>query len=306
MGSSFRPEVRIAAIYVLIAGAWIIGSDTILECFIQEHVPLAFLQTFKGLNFVITTGILLFLVLRTAYGGWRRAEAQRMAVASAARECFRNLNRRLETLREEERTRISREIHDELGQHLTGLKIQLRVVENHLTKRDDRSLNPVIDEIVEAIGTTDETIASVRRISSGLRPAALDLLGLDEALREETEHFTRRTGVPCRLTTEGLDAELPADVLTAAFRIFQESLTNIARHAKAGQVDASCIISGGKLTLKVRDDGVGMDPSIATRPDSLGLLGMTERACHAGGTLIFEGCTGKGTEVVLTIPLSDR
>ena len=304
IGSTFRPEVRIAAIYVIIGAAWIIGSDTLLECFIHDKLPLGFLQTFKGLNFVITTGILLFLVLRNSYSGWRRAEEQRMAVATAARECFRNLSNRLEHLREEERTRISREIHDELGQHLTGLKIQLRVVENHLTNREDRSLNPVIDEIVDSLGTVDETIASVRRIASGLRPPILDHLGLDAALHEEAEHFTRRTGVPCALETTGLDTDLPPKVLTATFRIFQESLTNVARHAKADRVDALCSVENDTLKLIVRDNGVGMDPAIATRPDSLGLLGMMERACNSGGSLIFNRCAGNGTEVALTIPFA--
>jgi signal transduction histidine kinase len=304
IGASFRPEVRIAAIYVVIASIWIIGSDTLLECSIHDKLPLAFLQTFKGLNFVITTGVLLFLVLRISYGGWRKAEEQRMAVATAARECFRNLSNRLEHLREEERTRISREIHDELGQHLTGLKFQLRVVENHLTNREDRSLNPIIDEIVESLGTVDETITSVRRIASGLRPPALDHLGLDAALHEEADHFTRRTGVPCALKTAGLEMEIPPKVLTATFRIFQESLTNVARHAKADQVEAHCTVEADTLHLTVRDNGVGMDPAIATRPDSLGLLGMMERACNSGGSLIFNRCAGNGTEVDLTIPLA--
>lgn len=304
IGSSFRPEARIAAIYVIIGAAWIIGSDTLLEHIIHDKLPLGFLQTFKGLNFVITTGILLFLVLRNAYGGWRKAEEHRMAVATAARECFRNLSNRLENLREEERTRISREIHDELGQHLTGLKIQLRVVENHLTNREDRSLNPVIDEIVESLGTVDETIASVRRIATGLRPPILDHLGLDAALHEEAEHFTRRTGIPCVLETSGLEADLPPRILTATFRIFQESLTNVARHAQADRVDARCSVEEDTLHLTVRDNGIGMDPAIATRPDSLGLLGMMERACNCGGSLIFNRCAGNGAEVVLTIPLA--
>lgn len=304
IGSSFRPEVRIAAIYVVIASIWIIGSDTLLEHIIHDKLPLGFLQTFKGLNFVITTGILLFLVLRNAYGGWRKAEEHRMAVATAARECFRNLSNRLENLREEERTRISREIHDELGQHLTGLKIQLRVVENHLTNREDRSLNPVIDEIVETLGTVDETITSVRRIASGLRPPALDHLGLDAALHEEADHFTRRTGIPCALKTTGLEIDIPTRILTATFRIFQESLTNVARHAKANQVEAHCSVEADTLRLIVRDNGIGMDPAIANRPDSLGLLGMRERACNSGGSLIFNRCAGNGTEVALTIPLA--
>jgi signal transduction histidine kinase len=169
------PEVRIAVIYVLIASIWIVGSDMVVNDSVGGSSRLVLLQSIKGLNFVVTTGVLLFFVLRRAYGGWRHSAERRSVGLKSARERYRNLPSRIQSLQEEERTRISREIHDELGQLFTGVKMQLRLIENRLSEREDRVLNPVIDEIVEAAGMIDETIASVKRISSGLRPPSLTL-----------------------------------------------------------------------------------------------------------------------------------
>lgn len=297
------PEVRIAFFYILVASAWIVGSDMILDRMATDSSMALFFQSFKGLNFVITTGILLYLTLRRSFGGWRRSEKIRMAEITASTELFRKLSARLQSLREEERTRISREIHDELGQHLTGLKLKLRIIEDQLERRNDRSLNLSIDELIEATALVDETIDSVRRISSGLRPPALDHLGLASAIGEEAAQFTRRTGVQCLLRVSGMDAPLTSPVETAAFRIFQEALTNIARHAKAGKVEAECLTEGDFLVLRVRDDGVGIDPAVAENPSSLGLVGMLERASSVGGTLEFRSREGHGTEILLRIPL---
>lgn len=150
----------------------------------------------------------------------------------------------------------------------------------------------------------DQTIDSVKRISSGLRPAALDELGLVAALTEEAEQFSRRTGIECNLTIGEMDESIPAELETTAFRIFQESLTNAARHANARLIEPECSIRGGVLTLKVRDDGVGIDPFVMGNPTSLGLVGMLERAADAGGTVNFNSSSGHGTEVVLTLPIN--
>ena len=297
------PEVRIAVIYVLIASIWIVGSDMVVDDSVDGPSRMVLLQSIKGLNFVVTTGVLLFFVLRRAYGGWRHSAERRSVGLKSARERYRNLSSRIQSLQEEERTRISREIHDELGQLLTGVKMQLRLIENRLSEREDRSLNPVIDDIVEAAGMIDETIASVKRISSGLRPSSLDDLGLAAALGEESEQFARRTGIECRLVVGEMEEVMPQEVETAAFRIFQESLTNVARHAKAGRIEPECSVLDGVLTLKVRDDGVGIDPLVAKNPSSLGLVGMLERAAGVGGKVTFHSASGQGTEVVLTIPI---
>jgi signal transduction histidine kinase len=299
------PEVRIAVWYVFLASLWIIGSDALLNHGFGGDSEGIFLQSFKGLNFVLTTGVLLYVVLRRAFGGWRRSEEMRLAELRASRERFRRLSSRIQTLREEERTRISREIHDELGQLLTGVKMKLRLLESQLERRDDRSLNPAIDQLVETSGMIDETIASVRRISSGLRPLALDHLGLAAALGEEAEQFTRRSGIECRLRLGTMDGDVPPTVETTAFRIFQESLTNVARHAKATCVEAECGVEHGVLVLRVRDNGVGLDSGATGQPVSLGMVGMLERAADVGGRLEFHSSSGQGTEVELRVPLAD-
>jgi signal transduction histidine kinase len=290
---------------VLLASAWIIGSDVLLEWLVGKQAETVFYQTFKGLNFVITTGLLLYLVLRRAFGGWRKSEELRLACLHSSNERFRNLSARIQTLREEERTRISREIHDELGQLLTGAKMQLRLIEDRLADRNDRTLNPLIDELVEAADTIDETIDSVRRISSGLRPLALDHLGLTAAMSEEAAQFTRRTGIEVQVDLTEWEITLPAEIETTAFRIFQESLTNVARHAEASRVLAHCKVTDEQLLLSVRDDGVGIDGDAINNPGSLGLAGMLERAAAVGGKVEFKSLPGNGTEVVLIIPLSD-
>lgn len=304
-GPLSMPEARIAAIYVLLASIWIIGSDAVLVKLVGNGVHSVYFQTCKGLNFVITTGVLLYIILRRAYGGWRRAEEQRMECVRLSGDLFRRLSSRIQNLREDERTRISREIHDELGQLLTGTKMQLRLIENRLADHNERVLNPLLDDLVEASGMIDECIESVRRISSGLRPLALDHLGLEAALNEEVLQFSRRSEIECNLATDGMDVPLPSAVETAAFRIFQESLTNVARHSKATKLDAECSVRDGKLILRIRDDGVGMSAADVSNPGSLGLVGMLERAAGVGGRIFFSAQPKRGTEVLLTIPLTD-
>lgn len=297
------PEVRIVVIYFIVASLWIVGSDLVLSQSAADQAGSGLVQTLKGLNFVITTAILLFLVLRHAYSGWRRAEQERVTVIDHAREKFRNLSAHVQTLREKDRTWIAREIHDELGQLLTGIQMQLRLIENRLEERDERALNPIIDKLVETSNLVDATIASVQRISAGLRPSALDHLGLAAALTEEAEQFSSRTGIPCSISTAEVPPALSPEVSTTVFRIFQEALTNVARHAEARKVYAAVSVSDGRLTLVVHDDGKGIDPSVVEDPRSLGLIGMLERAENVGGHVVFARHPAQGTEVTLTLPL---
>lgn len=298
------PEVRIVVIYFIAASLWIVGSDLVLSKSPVDVTESGFVQTLKGLNFVITTAILLFLVLRHAYSGWRRAELERIAVIDQAREKFRKLSSHVQSLREKDRTWIAREIHDELGQLLTGIQMQLRLIENRLEEREERALNPVIDKLVETSNLVDATIASVQRISAGLRPSALDHLGLAAALTEEAEQFSSRTGIPCSISITDVPPMLPPEVSTTVFRIFQEALTNVARHAEARKVDAAISVSDQRLMLVVHDDGKGIDPSVVENPRSLGLIGMLERAENVGGQVVFARHPEKGTVVTLTLPLS--
>lgn len=300
------PEVKIVLIYFVAASAWIVGSDLWLTKTVVDESQSGLIQSLKGLNFVITTALLLFFVLRRAYRGWRHAERQRIEVIDRAREKFKTLSVRLQTLREEERTHIAREIHDELGQLLTGIKMELRLVENQLCDRNDRSLNRAIDRLVEISELVDTTIASVQRISQGLRPSVLDHLGLGTALIGEAAQFSHRTGIPCAVVIEEVPENLPGDVVTAFFRIYQESLSNVARHAEAKRIDSSLSVEDRLLVLRVHDDGKGIDPLASDDPKSLGLIGMAERAEIIGGHVTFEPSPQKGTDVVLTAPLPHR
>lgn len=297
------PEVRIVVTYFVVASLWIVGSDLILTKATIEDTQAGLIQSLKGLNFVITTAVLLFFVLRRAYRGWRHAELHRLTVIELAREKFHKLSSHVQSLREDERTRISREIHDELGQLLTGIKMELRLLENRLSKNGDRTVNHAIDKLVEISELVDDTITSVQRISAGLRPSALDNLGLGTALIDEAGQFTQRTGIPCSIVVEDLPEKLSSEVSTTTFRIFQESLTNVARHADARRIDSRVSCDKHLLRLMIHDDGKGIDPAVADDPKSLGLLGMLERAEHVGGEVVFLRNPDKGTDVILTVPL---
>ncbi|GAA5129027.1 sensor histidine kinase [Luteolibacter yonseiensis] len=297
------PEVRIVIIYFILASAWIVSSDKILTNTVPDETESHFIQSIKGLNFVITTAILLFFVLRRAYRGWRKAERQRLAVIESSREKFHKLSSRIQSLREEERTRIAREIHDELGQLLTGIKMELRLVENRISDRDDPTMNPAIDKLVEISELVDETIASVQRIATGLRPSSLDHLGLGTALLDEAVQFSARSGIPCAIVVEDCPNILPREITTTTFRIFQEALTNVARHAGARHVDARVSVDEDVLKLLIHDDGRGIDPKLVEDPKSLGLIGMLERAVHVGGNVTFTPGPEKGTDVTFTVPL---
>jgi signal transduction histidine kinase len=297
------PEVRIVVSYFILASVWIVGSDWALTLSSIDHMEGGILRTLKGLNFVITTAFLMFFVLRHAYSGWRLAEQQRVAGIGHAHEKFRKLSSHVQTLREADRSLIAREIHDELGQLLTGIQMQLRLIENRLADREDRTLNPLIDKLVETSELVNASIASVQRIAAGLRPSVLDDLGLASALKGEAEQFSQRVGMPCTVAFTNLPNDFPPEIATAVFRTFQESLTNVARHARAQRIDASLSHRENTLKLVVHDDGKGIDLTLIEDPKSLGLLGMLERAENVGGQVVFSRHPEQGTNVILTLPL---
>ena len=233
-----RPELRMAALYLVVASLWVTCTNHAVHAVLMDW-PL-YARTLNALNLVITTTLLLFFVLRRAYRGWRRAEREQWKIAAEAGTAFRALSARVEAQREADRVRISRELHDRLGQAITGLKLELRWIESQLEKSNDRALNPVTDRLVETEELTDRMAAAVHSIAADLRPDALDNLGLDEAMREEAELFTRRTGIQCEIQAEDCPKDLPEQVTTAAFRIFQEALTNVIRHADATRVEVRC------------------------------------------------------------------
>jgi PAS domain S-box-containing protein len=209
---------------------------------------------------------------------------------------LRALSSRDDAVREDERTNIAREIHDELGQALTALKLDLAWIGRRET---DAALKTKVDEMTHA---TDEILASVRRISASLRPGVLDDLGLRAAIEWQAEEFERHTGIPCRVKSEAGDLQLERGLATAVFRIYQEALTNVARHASATAVEVSLRLERGQLKLLVEDDGIGV-PEIAPRSSTLGLLGMRERARRCGGDCEVRRRSPRGTTVALSVPL---
>ena len=213
---------------------------------------------------------------------------------------LRALSVYLQTVREEERTRIAREVHDELGQALTSCKLDLSWLAGRLHQHD----KPLIEKTKALIAHIDTTIQTVRRISSELRPGVLDHLGLAAALEWQANEFQNRTGIKCELHADLVETALDQDVNTTLFRIFQETLTNVIRHAGATQVTVYLKESGRCVNLDVKDNGRGIARTEITNTKSMGLLGMRERAALLGG--IFKiGRLGrnKGTRVSVSIPL---
>jgi signal transduction histidine kinase len=215
-------------------------------------------------------------------------------------EQLRALSVYLQHIREDERIRISRQVHDELGQSLTGLKMDLY----WLSTRVPRQLRELHDKAKSMSAHIDSTIQTVRRISTELRPGILDDLGLVAALEWQAHEFQKRSGIKCEVTSDLKEAILDEDLNTAFFRIFQETLTNISRHANATKVTVHLKRSRGHLTLSVHDNGRGISEAEISNTKSIGLLGMRERAALLGGKVTFVGAPDEGTTVVVRIPLS--
>ena len=211
---------------------------------------------------------------------------------------LRALAARLQSVREEERKRVAREIHDQLGQALTAIKLDL----SSLVRGLPGVHSPLLEKGTPLLRLVDETIESVRRISTELRPGMLDDLGLAATVEWAAEEFASRTGTKCLLDLATEQIAVDSETATAVFRIFQETLTNVARHAKASEVKVRLAEENGDLTLEVHDDGRGIGEDELARTNSLGILGMRERALLLGGTLTITGEPDKGTTVRLRIP----
>ncbi|MEQ9619051.1 MAG: PAS domain S-box protein [Deltaproteobacteria bacterium] len=216
---------------------------------------------------------------------------------------LRALTKHLESVREEERTKISREVHDELGQSLTGLKIDLGLLSKQLDENDYESqLGEINERIKRMSALVDSNIQSVRRIAMELRPGVLDDLGTVAAIEWQAQDFEKLTGIECRFNSEVQHIPLNREVSTALFRMFQEILTNVAQHSEATIVNVSLKEQSDKYLLKVEDNGVGILEESITAPQSLGLLGMKERALIFGGTINITGKPKKGTAVLVGVP----
>jgi signal transduction histidine kinase len=209
---------------------------------------------------------------------------------------LRRLAAHLISIREEERAHIAREIHDELGQVLTGLKMEVTWLAKRLKDK------PLIEKTDTMCSLIDSTVQTVRKIATGLRPEMLDDMGLVAAVGWQAKEFQKRTGIRCRAKLPPETTKLDIDVSTTMFRIFQEILTNVARHSRATRVDIELAFGEEQATLEVTDNGVGIQDSELHAKKSLGLLGMQERALLFGGDVRISGSPGHGTRVSVTIP----
>ena len=212
------------------------------------------------------------------------------------RERLKALSRRLVEVQELERHHIARELHDEAGQTLASVMVGL-----HMIERESADQQAVIARCREVKQIADNVLENLHRLSVDLRPAALDHLGLEAALRQHAEMVSDQHKLPVQFVTVGKIERLPGDVETAVYRIVQEALTNIVRHAQATRVDILLERQPESIMVVVEDNGMGMDVNEPLY-DRLGLVGMRERADMLGGTLTVESSTGKGTTIFLEVP----
>ena len=215
-------------------------------------------------------------------------------------EEIRLLASNLQSIREDERTNIAREIHDELGQQLTGLKMDLHWLSRKI-KNEDEEIHNKMKESIELINAT---ITSVRKIATDLRPSILDDLGLIAALEWQGEEFEKRSGTKVEFINKAGDLPVRPEVATGIFRIYQELLTNIARHANARLVTASLYIDEKTLWFSIKDNGVGFNAETISNKKTLGLLGIKERTLLMGGTYEIKTRPGEGSETIISIPLN--
>lgn len=231
-------------------------------------------------------GLLFTVILRDVT---ERVRAQEELSAFAAQA---------NTIREQEKARVARELHDELAQSLTALKMDTIWVQDHLPPE----LAAVRDKLAGMLSMLDASVAATRRIAADLRPLLLDDLGLVAAVEWLAQNFTQRTGLPCLLQID--DAlELHEPYATAVFRIVQESLANVAKHARASTVTVRLERTPDQVTVSVHDDGVGFDTSAPRKSASLGLLGVRERALLLKGTATLVSAPGQGTTLTAQIPV---
>src|SRR5207248_694867 len=216
----------------------------------------------------------------------------------ASQQSLRALASHLQSVREEEWTRIAREIHDQLAQALSGLKMDLAWI----TSRLPEGSKALREKAHSMSGLIDATMESVREIMTRLRPEVLDRLGLAAAIGWQAGEFQRRSGIRCNVALPAEDLLLDTDRSTAVFRIFQELLTNVARHAGATRIDVAVRSESNELVLTVEDNGRGIDAEVARSPKSLGLLGVRERVLPFGGRVDITGVRGEGTRVTVALP----
>ena len=241
---------------------------------------------------VIAVGYIISLVIN---------QRKFIAKQQASYDQLRELSARIQEVREEERLKIAQEIHDELGQMLTVAKLYLSVLPQHKNgKAPSREVKKRVNAVVKMI---DDSINIVKGIAYELRPIVLDDMGVREAIEWEGKNFQAKTGIACTVNSQGDDIHLAKDKAVALFRIFQEAMTNVARHADATRVSVDLTATKTQILMKVSDNGKGIETGAMGKKKSLGIVGMKERAMFLGGELRVAPANGSGTIVTLRIPI---
>ncbi len=244
-----------------------------------------------------------FVLVTMVLGYWQREHELKVAEQEKmTADELRRLTAHLQSIREEERARIARQIHDDVGQDMAALKMEVSLLQK---KQGQLSIGESSQKLEEMKGMIDQTLQSTRRMASGLRSAVLDQLGLVEAIEWQTKEFASKTGIVCRFQKDIGELALDASKTIAIFRIYQEMLLNVSQHAQAKHVDIRLDDEDGNFNLIVQDDGRGIAPEKIKDPLSLGLLGMRERAQFLGGRLTILPAAGQGTVVQVTVPLPE-
>jgi signal transduction histidine kinase len=221
---------------------------------------------------------------------------------SSTHQKMRNLAAHLLHAREEERRKVAQEIHDEFGQALAALKMDMHWLDKHL-----RGVAPdVAEKIKGMIRLSEQTIGMVQSVSSQLRPRMLDDLGLAPALDWLAADFSRRTGISCTMDTDFPSALIGGNAATTLYRVVQEALSNVARHSQARQCTIRLHTSGGAIMLRIEDDGIGITPAQAAAAESYGIIGIHERVEELGGSLSIVGSRESGSTLLARIPLPNE
>ena len=239
------------------------------------------------------------VALRAAVQLKKVREIEQEVAESRAQLC--RLSVRLLRLQEEEQERISRELHDHLGQFLTAIGMDVEWAQNHCPE----GLIAVRERLQEAAHLVQETSRAIRELCATLRPEGLSSLGLEAALKESTAEFERRSGLLTRFSSHLIGREVPPEIAMHIYRIVQEALNNVARHAAATKVTVDLRYIGSRLVVSVRDNGKGFEKAKVSDPHTLGLVGMQERAQLVGGTLEVRSVPGEGTSVQMEVPITE-
>lgn len=312
VGAVLRPW-RIVAIFVAVSLTWVVGTDLLLQAVISEPILYVRLQALKGLIFVALLGAMLYFLLRSARNSQLELHASlrqhqsnleeqvrsRTAQLYRSREQLRRLTNRMHSLSESERKSISRELHDAMGSYLTILKIDLQAL-----KRECDPDAKTTQRLDTALGMVDTMYFNIRKLAAELRPAVIDEFGLSAGIEWLAENFRQRWSGECEVDVASYALAKNELRDTALFRICQESLTNVLKHAQADKV--SIQLSGpdsGLVRLVVEDNGRGVAVGERDSGEQLGLVGMRERAINAGGQLIVEDREGGGTRVRVELPV---